>query len=321
MSYYKSGEKVALRDGFGEGFLVEGANNDNIIGLTADLTSSVKMTAFAEKFPSRFFNVGIQEQNMATVAAGLALEGFTPFIGSFGNFQPGRNLDQIRTSICMMNANVKIVSSHTGFSYGEDGVTIQMLEDIGIMRSLPNMKVIVPADANQAAMSVSMAMKQSGPVYIRLGRAPVNVLSSGLSESNSGKFEFGKGQLVRDGNDVTIIAISYMLEKSLEVAKELAKDGIDVRVINMHTIKPLDKEIILKAARETRGIVTAEDHQKSGGLGSAVAEVISQSNFRVPMRIIGVDDRFGETGSMEELMDSRGLSSSVISENIRQLVK
>lgn len=320
MTYYKDGDKVAIRDGFGEGFLLAGAEYPNVVGLSADLTGSVRMQQFAEKYPERFFNVGIQEQNMAATAAGLGLEGFIPFIGSFSNFQPGRNLDQIRTSICMMDANVKIVGSHAGFSAGSDGVTVQMLEDIAIMRALPRMQVWVPADANQAAEMAVEAAKAAGPVYIRLGRAATPILSV-PKEATKAKFEIGKGQQLRDGKDVTIIAISYMLHHALTAAKQLATEGVDARVVNMHTIKPLDQEIILKAAKETRAIVTAEDHQKAGGLGSAVAEVLAESDARVPMRMVAVDDRFGESGTQEDLMKSRGLTVEAIVEKVREMVK
>lgn len=312
--YYKTGEQISIRDGFGEGLLVAGAKHKNILALSADLTESVRMHKFAEKFPERFRNTGIQEQNMAAVAAGLALEGFVPFIGSFANFQPGRNLDQIRTSICMMNANVKIISSHAGFSYGEDGITVQALEDVAIMRTLPNMHVLIPADANQAAEMVGWVAEIEGPVYLRLGRAVTPVLPK------TDDFKFGKGQLLQDGDAVTVIASGYMVEKALQAAKELEGKGTSVRVINMHTIKPLDKEIIIKAAKETMGIVVAEESQKAGGLGSAVAEVLAEIPGCPPMRFVAVEDQFGESGTQAELMESRGLTVASIVSKIQELV-
>lgn len=305
MHWYKLGEKIALRDGVADALAELGRTNDKVIALSADLTESVRMNKFAEEFPHRFFNTGIQEQNMAAAAAGLALEGYIPFIGSFANFQPGRNFDQIRTSICMMNANVKIISSHAGFSYGEDGVTVQMLEDVTMMRALPNMKVIVPLDANQVGMAIRWAAAHDGPVYIRLGRAAAEVLTA---EKDAESLQFGKAQVLRDGNDVTIIGYSYMAQLALQAAKELAKQGIDVRVLNMHTIKPLDVDAIKKAVSQTKALVTVEDHQVAGGLGGAVAEVVAQLDKHIPMKIIGVEDQFGETGSSAEVMTSRGLT-------------
>ena len=313
--FFKQDEQISIRDGFGEGFLVAGAQNRKIIGMSADLVKSVRMHKFAEKYPDRFFNTGIQEQNMAAAAAGLALDGYIPYAGTFANFQPGRNLDQIRISICMMNAGVKLISSHAGFSYGEDGMTVQMLEDVGIMRMLPNMTVLVPADANQAAEFAIKAADISGPVYIRLGRAKTPILNIPVGA----EFEIGKGQLLREGGDVTVIAYGYMVSKALQAAKRLAPEGVDVRVINMHTIKPLDTDIIFKAAAETKGIVTAEDHQQAGGLGSAVAEVIAQSQNRVPIKIIGVGDRFGESGTSDELMESRGLTVEALVTAVKEI--
>jgi transketolase len=321
MDFYKPGENVSIRDGFGEGFMLAGTQNKQVVGLSADLVESVRMHKFAERYPNRFWNTGIQEQNMATVAAGLALEGFIPYMGTFANFQPGRNLDQIRTSICMMQANVKIISSHAGFSYGQDGVTVQMLEDIAIMRALPHMQVLVPADANQAAEMARQIADITGPVYLRLGRAATPVLPIPSALALNAQFQIGKAQMLREGNDITLIACGYMVEKCLQVAKQLAPQGIDVRVINMHTIKPLDSQSIIKAAEETQAIITVEEHQVAGGLGSAVAEVLAQSKTRVPLKIIGVEDQFGESGTTEDLWQRCGLTVEHITTAVKQLYR
>ncbi|KXK25877.1 MAG: 1-deoxy-D-xylulose-5-phosphate synthase [candidate division WS6 bacterium OLB20] len=294
-------ELKPIRDGFGEGFLNIGAAIPDVIGLNADLTESVRMHLFEEKYPERFFQVGICEQNMAGVAAGMALSGKIPYMGSFANFSPGRNYDQIRTSICMMNANVKIVSSHAGFSHGSDGITVQMLEDIAMMRSLPNMTVLVPADAYQAMQMAEAAATIEGPVYLRLGRSETPLL---FAEGTP--FVPGEAQLLRDGSHVTIFAAGYLVFRALLAADNLHKQGIEAQVINIHTIKPLDEASVLAAAAKTGAVVTAEEAQVNGGLGGAIAEVLGRK-LPTPMEMVAVMDQFGETGTTMDLNKSRNL--------------
>jgi transketolase len=255
-----------VRDGFGEGLLELGALNRDVVALSADLTESVRMQWFADKYPERFIQVGIAEQNMAGVAAGLALAGKIPFIGTFACFQPMRNLDQVRTSICMMNANVKMLSSHAGFSHGADGVQIQVLEDLAIMRALPNVTVLIPADAEQAKQMAIQAADIPGPVYIRLGRQETKLLKSRSGVENPDYFVPGKAQILRPGSDVVLIACGYMVNQCLDVAEELAATGVHICVMNMHTLKPLDTKAILDAASSVKKVITVEEHQKAGGL-------------------------------------------------------
>jgi transketolase len=290
-----------IRDGFGTGLLKLGATNPKVLALTADLRESVRMHHFAEKYPEHFFELGIAEQNMAAVAAGLGLEGMIPFIGTFACFQPYRNLDQIRTSICIMNSNVKIVSSHAGFSYPADGIQIQALEDVGIMRLLPNMTVIVPADAAQAESLTLQAADYFGPVYLRLGRSE----TPNVSDEDP---ILGKAQVIKKGGDVTIIACGYMVNQALLAAEQLAEANIHARVINMHTIKPLDAEAVIAAAHETKAIITIEEHQITGGLGSAVAECLAAVNIHTKLKMLGVHDAFGDTAeTVEQLWALHGL--------------
>ncbi|MEI7579319.1 MAG: transketolase C-terminal domain-containing protein [bacterium] len=298
----------AMRDGFAEGLLNAGIANPDVVALCADLKESIKFHLFAEKFPGRFFECGIAEQNMAGVAAGLALDGKIAFIGSFACFSPARNFDQIRISICMMNANVKIASSHAAFSSGSDGITAQMLEDVALMRCLPNMKVVVPADALQAMKATEAIVQIPGPVYLRNGRSETPLL---FEENDPNIFEFGKAQMLREGEHVTIIANGYMVFRSLLAADALAKKGINVRVLNMHTVKPLDEAAVLESASQTHAIVVAEEAQKFGGLVSAVTETLAQ-NYPVPVEIVAVNDQFGESGEPLDLTISRHLSEKDI---------
>lgn len=306
-------ELKSIRDGFGEGFLRAGEQYPQVLGLSADLTESVRMHKFAEKFPERFFQVGIAEQNMAGIAAGLGLEGYVPYIGSFANFSPGRNYDQIRISICMMNSNVKIVSSHAGLSYGEDGMSVQMLEDIAMMRALPNMKIIVPADAEQAAQATEALATIEGPAYLRLGRAETPLLFADHD------FEFGKAQLLREGDAATVVACGYMVFRALVAADELAREGIQVEVINAHTLKPFDEETLIRSLLKTRAVVTAEDAQKFGGLGGIVAEITAK-NVPVPQEFVAVNDIFGQSGTSLELNKSRGLMPEDIVAAVRRVI-
>ena len=296
MEFINTGNK-ATRIGFGEGLRDIAEQNNSIIGIGSDITSSVSMNIFADEFPERFFSFGIAEQNIVAAAAGLALGNKIPFFASYAVFAALRATDQIRISLCYNNLHVIIGGAHAGISVGADGATHQALEDIAIMRALPNMTVLSPCDANQTYNAVFAAVEQiNSPVYLRFGREPMpNFTSKNL------KFTIGKGQVFTEGNNVTIIATGHMLWEALEAAKELEKQNISTAVINIHTIKPIDKDIIIKYAKITGAIVTAEEHQIIGGLGSAVAEVLVQ-NSPVPVEFVGVNDTFGESGTPDELM-------------------
>ena len=308
-------EKIPSRNGFGDGLVLAGEENENIVGLCADLTESTKINKFAEKFPQRFFEVGVAEQNMVTVAAGFALGGKIPFTSSYATFSPGRNWEQIRTTICYNDVPVKIIGSHAGVSVGPDGATHQALEDIAMMRVLPNMIVISPADSIEARKATQEIARVNKPCYLRLSREKVPVITTDLTP-----FEIGKAEVFYEGLDVTVIATGQMVYRALLAAEELKKNKISVRVINCHTIKPLDKDTVLKAAEETGAIVTAEEHQVTGGLGGAVAEVLSQ-NYPVPLKIIGMEDIFGESGKPDELLEKYGLTKDAIMKAIHYVIK
>ena len=293
---------MSLRDGFGEGLVLAGGEDKNVVVISADVTESTRAHRFKEKFPERFIEVGVAEQNLAALASGMAAEGKIPFAVSYAVFSPGRNFEQIRTTICINNRPVKIIGSHAGLSVGPDGATHQALEDIALMRTLPNMVVISPCDAIEAKKATLAILKENKPCYLRLSREKSPVVTT---EETS--FKIGKGEVFKEGGHVTIIATGLMVYKALLAAKELEEHMINARVINISTIKPLDKEIIIKAAEETGGIVTVEEHQVHGGLGSAVAEVVTQY-YPVPMKIIGVNDKFGESGEPEELLEKFGLT-------------
>ncbi len=298
----KDVEEVSIRDGFGEGLVLAGEEDKNVVALCADVTESARVKDFKDKFPDRFIEVGVAEQNLAALASGMAAEGKIPFAVSYAVFSPGRNFEQIRTTVCINNRPVKIIGSHAGLSVGPDGATHQALEDIALMRTLPNMVVISPSDSIEAKKATLAVLKENKPCYLRLSREKSAVITT-----EETAFKIGKGEVFKEGKHVTIIATGLMVYKALLAAKELEKHMIDARVINISTIKPLDKEIIIKAAEETGGIVTVEEHQVHGGLGSAVAEVITQY-YPVPMKIIGVNDRFGESGEPEELLEKFGLT-------------
>jgi transketolase len=308
-------EMIPSRNGFGEGLVVAGEKNSNVVALSADLTESTRMEDFKEKFPERFFNVGVAEQNLVTVASGMAHEGKIPFVSSYATFSPGRNWEQIRTTICYNNVPVKIVGSHAGISVGPDGATHQALEDIALMRVLPNMVVVCPADALEAKKATLSLAKNNQPSYIRLSRDKVPVITT-----EETPFEIGQAEVFYEGRDVTVIACGQMVHKALIAAKELKENGISVRVINCHTIKPLDHKAIIKAAEETGAIVTAEEHQVHGGLGGAVCELLS-GYFPVPVAIIGVKDRFGESGSPSELLEKFGLTKEDIKKAVTQVLR
>ena len=303
------------RDGFGEALVEAGGINKDVVSLCADLTDSTRTGWFKDKYPDRFFPFGVSEQDMYSAAAGLSLVGKIPFAATFGVFASGRAWDQIRISIAYMNLNVKIVGTHGGISVGADGATHQAIEEIGLMRILPNMNIVIPCDATEARKATLKCIDVKGPVYIRLGRNPVPVITN-----EKDPFEIGKAVTMRGGNEATIIACGIMVYESLLAHDELAKEGINVRVINLHTPKPIDKEAIIKAARETGAIVTAEEHLISCGMGSAVSEILSE-NAPVPMKMVGIRDRFGESGEPEELLKLFGLTSSDIVKAVKEVLK
>ncbi len=310
-----SDKKIATRESYGAALAQLGEQYDNIIVLDADLSKSTKTEVFKKKFPERFINMGIAEANMMSTAAGLSACGKIVFASSFAMFAAGRAFEQIRNSICYPCLNVKIGATHAGISVGEDGATHQCLEDIGIMRTLPNMVIINPADDTEARAAVEAAVKHYGPVYLRFGRLGVPVLFG-----DDYKFEIGKGVQLKDGDDVSICATGLMVGYALEAAELLKADGINARVINIHTIKPIDKEIISKAAYETGAIVTCEEHNIIGGLGSAVSEVVCETN-PVPVLRVGTKDVFGKSGKPYELLEYYGLTAENIAENARKAIE
>lgn len=305
---------IATRDAYGEALKELGGINKDIVVLDADLSGSTKTGIFKKAYPDRFINVGIAEQNLVATAAGLATSGKIPFASTFAVFASGRAFEIIRNSVCYPKLNVKIAATHAGLSVGEDGATHQALEDLSIMRSLPNMVVLNPADAVETKQCIYKAAEYNGPVYIRLGRSKVPVLFD-----ESYKFEIGKGIELRQGKDVTLIATGIMVKKALIAAGELEKEGISARVINISTIKPIDKDILIKAANETKGIVTIEEHSIIGGLGSAVAEVLVE-NKPTYLERIGTMDTFGESGDGNLLLEKYGLNISNIIEKAKKVL-
>lgn len=288
--------KKDTRSGFGEGLAELGQRNEQVVALCADLTGSLKMNAFQDAHPERFFQVGIAEANMMSLAAGMTVGGKIPFTGTFANFSTGRVYDQIRQSIAYSNKNVKICASHAGLTLGEDGATHQILEDIGMMKMLPNMTVIVPADFNQTKQATIAIAEHKGPVYLRFGRPSVPIFVK-----PDAPFQIGKADTVIEGTDVTIIACGHMVWKSIEAAKELEAQGISAEVINMHTIKPLDEQAVLRSVAKTKCVVTAEEHMLNGGLGDSIAQLLAR-NTPLPQEYVGVNDTFGESGTPDELM-------------------
>jgi transketolase len=312
-------EKNSTRQGFGEGLLEAGLNDDNIVALCADLTESTKINIFSEKFPKRFVQVGIAEQNMASVASGMASMGKIPFMASYGIFNPGRNWEQIRTTICYNNQNVKIIGSHAGLSVGPDGGSHQMLEDIAITRVIPNMVVISPCDYIEAKKATIACAKTKDPTYIRLARNNTPIITTPETP-----FIIGKAQIVFEPEiglaSVGIIATGPILYKAIIAASELEKNGIKVKVMNLSTIKPLNENAIIILAKETKAIVTVEDHQISGGMGSACAECLAK-NYPVPIEFIGVKDKFGQSGTPEELEREYNIDTLDIIEKISKVLK
>ncbi len=284
------------RDGFGEELAAIGKENKNIVVVSADLEDATRAEYFKKVCPERFFTLGIAEQDMIGMAAGLASEGFVTVANSFAVFLTNRAYDQIRMDICYNNLNVKLAATHAGITVGEDGASAQCLEDFAIMRVLPNMKVVCPVDTIEAKKVTRAMLAEKGPFYVRFSRAPLPVITDEVSP-----FVVGKANVMREGTDATIIACGAMVAEALGAAEELAKEGINVRVVNMHTIKPLDVDMVMSCAKETGAIVTAEEHQLNGGLGSAVAEVLVQ-NTPVPVEMVGVHDTFGQTGTPDQLM-------------------
>lgn len=303
------GTQVVLepnRKGFGRGLLEAGKHNDHVVAACADLTESTQMHLFRDAFPERFVEIGVAEQNLVTVGSGLAAMGKIPFVSSYAAFSPGRNWEQIRTTVCLNNMPVRIIGSHAGVSVGPDGATHQMLEDIALMRALPNMVVIAPGDSLEAERATLALAKDSRPAYMRLAREATPIVTTDKTP-----FEIGKAYVYDEGSDVTIIATGSMTYQALLAAEQLYKEGIEAEVIHCPTIKPLDATTILKSIKKTKRVVTVEEHQITGGLGGAVAEFMSE-HYPVPLRRVGVLDRFGESGKPEELLEHFGLTAKHI---------
>ena len=304
-----------IRAGFGRGLVAAGRHNKNVVALCADLTESTKMDAFAKEFPDRFVEIGVAEQNLVTVAAGMAAMGKVPFTSSYAAFSPGRNWEQIRTTICLNDANVKVVGSHAGVSVGPDGATHQMLEDIALMRSLPNMQVVVPCDGMQAEKATELIAKSGKPAYLRLAREATPIVTTGDTP-----FTLGKAEVYHRGSDVTIAACGTMVYEALAAAKKLSKEGIEAEVINVAVIKPLDAATIIGSVRKTGAIVSAEEAQITGGLGGAIAELLAEQH-PTPMSRIGVQDEFGQSGKPNELLKHYKLTAADIAHAAKAVIK
>ena len=315
MTKYTFTEKQDTRSGFGAGLLELGRGNPNVVALCADLTGSLKMGDFKKEFPERFFQVGIAEANMMGLAAGMSISGLIPFTGTFANFSTGRVYDQIRQSIAYSEKNVKICASHAGVTLGEDGATHQILEDLGMMRMLPNMTVINPCDYNQTKAATIAIANHQGPVYLRFGRPKVPIFTP-----EDQIFEVGKAVKFTEGHDVSIFATGHLLWHAIEAEAKLADRGISAEVINIHTIKPLDEQAILESVRKTKCVVTAEEHQLNGGLGDSVAQLLSRV-APAPLEMIGVNDSFGESGKPAELMEKYGLSTGDIFDAVLRVIE
>ncbi len=311
--------KIATREAYGKALAKLANTNKNVVVLDADLSKSTKTADFKAVCPERFINMGIAEGNMMGVAAGLSTCGKIPFVSTFAMFAAGRAFEQIRNSICYPNMNVKVCATHAGLTVGEDGASHQTVEDISLMRSIPNMVVISPADAVETAAAIKAISEYEGPCYVRLGRAAVNV----INDEATYEFKLGKGVVLLEGTDVTIVATGIMVDVAIEAKEILAREGIAAKVVNIHTIKPLDSELIINSAKETGLIITAEEHSIIGGLGSAVSEVITE-NYPVPVLKVGVKDVFGESGKPNELLEKYGLTAADIVNKVKvglELVK
>ena len=315
MKKYTYTEKKDTRSGFGAGLSELGKTNENVVALCADLTGSLKMDAFEKAHPERFFQVGIAEANMIGIAAGLTIGGKIPFTGTFANFSTGRVYDQIRQSVAYSHKNVKICASHAGLTLGEDGATHQILEDIGLMKMLPGMVVINPCDYNQTKAATIAIAKHHGPVYLRFGRPTVPNFTS-----PDQKFEIGKAVMLNEGKDVTIVATGHLVWKAIEAGEKLEEQGISAEIINIHTIKPLDEEAILRSIAKTKCIVSAEEHQMNGGLGDSIAQLIARNN-PTPQEFVAVNDSFGESGTPDQLMVKYGLDSVNIIEAAKKVIQ
>lgn len=308
-------EKKDTRSGFGDGLLELGRKNPNVVGLCADLTGSLKMDAFEKEFPDRFFQCGIAEANMIGTAAGLTIGGKIPFTGTFANFSTGRVYDQIRQSVAYSGKNVKICASHAGLTLGEDGATHQILEDVGMMKMLPHMTVIVPCDYNQTKAATLALETHIGPAYLRFGRPSVPNFTNPTE-----KFEIGKAQMLNEGKDVSIFANGHLVWKAIEACEILEAKGISCELINIHTVKPLDEKAILASVKKTKCVVTAEEHQLNGGLGDSIAQVLSR-NFPTSIEMVGVNDTFGESGTPNELMKKYGIDTPNIVEAVERVLR
>ena len=312
MKKYTYTETKDTRSGFGEGLLEAARENENIVGLCADLTGSLKMNAFENEFPERFFQVGISEANMMSMAAGMTIGGKIPFTGTFANFSTSRVYDQIRQSIAYSSKNVKICASHAGLTLGEDGATHQVLEDIGMMKMLPGMVVINPCDFNQTKAATIAIAKHDGPVYLRFGRPKMPVFTPADQE-----FNIGEAVMLNEGTDVTIVATGHLVWEAIEAGHILAEMGINAEIINIHTIKPLDASAILKSVEKTGCIVTAEEHQMNGGLGDSIAQLLARKR-PTPIEMVAVNDSFGESGKPSDLMEKYGLTRSDIVKSVKK---
>ncbi|MBQ9546340.1 MAG: transketolase family protein [Bacteroidales bacterium] len=315
MTHYENKSSKELRAGMGEGLVEAGRMNNNVVALTADVCGSVKMDAFAKAYPDRFVQCGIAEANMVGIAAGLSLCGKVPFVGGFAEFVTGRVYDQIRQVLAYSNKNVKICGSHAGISLGEDGATHQTMEDIALMKALPNMTVLVPADFNQAKQATIAAARHEGPVYLRLGRSKM----PNFTDENA-LFTIGKAQMLNEGKDVSLFACGHLVWEALQAAEQLEKEGISAEVINIHTIKPLDVDAIVASARKTHAVVTCEEHLFNGGLGDSVAQTLALRQ-PTPMEYVAVDDKFGESGTPDEMLTNYGLRAANIIEKVHAVLK
>jgi transketolase len=308
-------EKIATRDAYGKALLVLGAENPDVVVLDADLSKSTKTADFGKKYPERFFNMGIAEANLMGTAAGLAAAGKIPFASTFAVFATGRAFEQIRNSIAYPNLNVKIAATHAGITVGEDGGSHQAVEDVAIMRAVPNMVVLVPADGEETRQAVIAASQHKGPVYIRMGRLGLPVLFK-----EDYHFEIGKANVLKEGTDAAIMANGIMVSAALEAAAQLAAEGINVSVVNVASVKPLDEETILRVAAQAKAVVTAEEHNIIGGLGSAIAEVLGEK-MPTPMVRVGLRDTFGESGQPQELLEKYGLTAADLVKAVNQVLK
>jgi len=306
--------KIPMRDGYGKALLKLIGDGKPVVALDADVAKSTRTVWVRDQYPEHFLDMGIAEQDMVGTASGLALGGIIPFASTYGVFLAGRAWDQIRTTVCYNNLNVKLAGAHAGISVGPDGATHQALEDVALMRVLPNMTVVVPCDAVETEKATLALAEREGPCYIRFGREAVPVITD-----EDSPFEIGKAKVLRDGKDAVLFANGAMVYEGLEAAKQLAGEGIDLMVVNLHTVKPLDQEAVLAAARKTGRVITAEEHQAAGGMGSAVAECLAQ-HYPVPMRILGMQDGFGESGAPDELMKRYGFSSDAIYQAVKDFV-